>query len=129
MAMAEAITETIGCDLGDKQSELCILLPSGEMQRPEAVKTTRMGFSKFFSRPRAHVVIEVGQHSRWVSELAKKLGHKVTVANPRKVRLISQGHSKRDLKDAELLARLGKADEELLSPVEHRGSDVQADLA
>jgi transposase len=121
--------ETIGCDLGDKQSELCILLPNGELQRPAPVKTTQKAFAKFFARPRAHVVIEVGTHSRWVSELLKDLGHKVTVANPRRVKLISQSSLKRDKKDAELLARLGKADEELLSPVKHRGREAQADLA
>jgi transposase len=127
--MTNSIIETIGCDLGDKQSELCILLPNGELQRPEPVKTTREAFTKFFARPRAHVVIEVGTHSRWVSELLLELGHKVTVANPRRVKLISQSRAKRDKKDAELLARLGKADEELLAPVKHRGSEAQADLA
>jgi transposase len=127
--MAENITETIGCDLGDKQCELCILLPSGEVLRPEPVKTTRKAFSEFFARSRAHVVIEVGTHSRWVSELLETLGHKVTVANPRKLKLISHGNSKRDVNDAELLARLGRADVELLSPVKHRGSEAQADLA
>jgi transposase len=45
------------------------------------------------------------------------------------VKLISQGNLKRDKKDAELLARLGRADQELLSPVKHRGSEAQADLA
>jgi transposase len=127
--VANSTIETIGCDLGDKQSELCILLPNGKLQRPEPVKTTRKAFSKFFARPGAHVVIEVGTHSRWVSELLQKLGHKVTVANPRRVKLISQSSSKRDKKDAELLARLGKADEQLLSPVKHRESEAQADLA
>jgi transposase len=93
------------------------------------VKTTRKAMTAFFTRPRAHVVIEVGTHSRWVSELLLQLGHKVTVANPRKVKLISQSNLKRDRKDAEILARLGRADEELLSPVQHRGSEAQADLA
>ena len=127
--MTNSTIETIGCDLGDKQSELCILHANGEVQRPESLKTTRKAFSKFFARPRAHVVIEVGTHSRWVSELLEDLGHQVTVANPRRVKLISQSSVKRDKKDAELLARLGKADEELLSPVKHRGREVQADLA
>jgi transposase len=127
--MMKNIIETIGCDLGDKQSELCILLPNGETGRPESLKTTRKAFTKFFTRPRAHVVIEVGTHSRWVSELLKKLGHQVTVANPRRVKLISQSSRKHDKKDAEWLARLGKADAELLAPVHHRGSEAQADLA
>jgi len=77
--------ETIGCDLGDKQSELCILLVNGGIERPEGVKTTRAAMRAFFTRPRAHVIIEVGTHSRWVSQLLKDLGHQVTVANPRRV--------------------------------------------
>jgi transposase len=127
--MADVTIETIGCDLGDKQSQLCILLASGQVQWPAAVKTTRKAFREFFSRARAHVVIEVGTHSRWVSQLLKELGHKVTVANPRRLKLISQSTTKQDRKDAELLARLGRADEGLLSPVQHRGSEAQADLA
>ena len=90
--MNETIKETIGCDLGDRQSELCILTGSGTEQvltRPKAVKTTQAGVRGFFEgRARAHVVIEVGTHSRWVSELLEELGHQVTVANPRKVKLI-----------------------------------------
>ena len=121
--------ETIGCDLGDKQSELCILLVNGGIERPEGVKTTRAAMRAFFTRPRAHVIIEVGTHSRWVSQLLKDLGHQVTVANPRRVQLISQNDSKDDRVDAELLARLGRADPELLAPIEHRGNQAQADLA
>lgn len=121
--------ETIGCDLGDKQSELCILLASGQVERPKAVKTTRAAMRTFFTRPPAHVIIEVGAHSRWVSQLLKDRGHQVTVANPRRVQLISQNDSKDDRTDAELLARLGRADKELLAPIEHRGNQAQADLA
>jgi transposase len=127
--MEETITETIGCDLGDKQSELCVLLASGEVRRPPKVRTTKKGFREYFTRGRAHVIIEVGQHSRWVAKLLKELGHQVTVANPRRVQLIAQSHTKTDTRDAELLARMGKADVKLLSPVTHRGDDVQADLA
>ncbi|HET6413610.1 MAG TPA: transposase [Anaeromyxobacter sp.] len=121
--------ETIGCDLGDRESELCIVLPSGEVERPRPVKTTRAAMRAFFARHPAHVVIEVGAHSRWVSHLLKELGHEVTVANPRRVQLISQNDSKDDRADAELLARLGRADKKLLAPVEHRGNQAQADLA
>jgi len=126
--MAEHI-ETIGCDLGDKRSDLCILRPDGQLERPKPLRTTRQAFIKYFTRPPAHVVIEVGTHSRWVSELLGKLGHKVTVANPRRVKLISQSTRKGDKEDAEWLARLGKADEQLLAPVQHRGHEAQADLA
>ncbi|HVG63198.1 MAG TPA: transposase [Hyalangium sp.] len=53
----------------------------------------------------------------------------VTVANPRRLKLISTNDSKNDRTDAEWLARLGRADTELLAPVKHRGTQVQADLA
>jgi transposase len=120
---------TIGCDLGDKQSELCILHGDGRVERPPAVKTTRAAMRTFFARAAAHVVIEVGTHSRWVSELLRGLGHQVTIANPRRVKLISHSDSKTDRRDAELLARLGRADLQLLAPVKHRGAAAQADLA
>jgi transposase len=64
-----------------------------------------------------------------VAELLKQLGHRVTVANPRRVKLISESDNKTDRHDAELLARLGRADVTLLVPVEHRQAQAQADLA
>ena len=57
------------------------------------------------------------------------MGHRVTVANPRRVKLISESQNKTDRHDAELLARLGRADEGLLAPVKHRSQQAQADLA
>ena len=53
--------DTIGCDVSDKKSELFILKPDGQGERPKAIKTTRACFRDYFQRPRAHVVIEVGQ--------------------------------------------------------------------
>jgi transposase len=43
--------------------------------------------------------------------------------------LISASDNKTDRHDAELLARLGRADVELLAPVEHRTPEAQTDLA
>jgi len=51
------------------------------------------------------------------------------VANARRIQLISQSNNKTDQNDAELLARLGRADIGLLSPVVHRKPETQADLA
>ena len=117
--MENSITETIGCDLGDTTSEVCVLKADGTKQRA-TVRTTRAGMRLFFTRPAAHVVIEVGGHSRWASALLTELGHRVTVANARRIQLISQSNNKTDQNDAELLARLGRADIGLLSPVVHR---------
>jgi transposase len=124
-----AAVETIGVDLGDKQAELCVLKTDGGIERPKPVRMNRASFKEYFTRPKAHVVIEVSTHSRWVSRLLEELGHRVTVANPRRLRLISESDSKTDRTDAELLARLGRSDLELLSPVKHRGEQAQLDLA
>ena len=110
--------ETIGCDLGDKKSEICVLDADGKVKQRASARTTRKSLGEWFNRAPAHVVIEVGTHSRWVSNVLRELGHRVTVANPRRVKLISASDSKTDRHDAELLA-----------PVVHRGPQVQADLA
>jgi transposase len=64
-----------------------------------------------------------------VSRLLAEWGHEVVVANPRKLALITQNESKDDPVDAELLARLGRVEPQLLSPIMHRGTEAQADLA
>jgi transposase len=126
-------TKSIGLDLGDRKSQFAVLPPiseGGEIIERGRCATTRRGFRKVFEgRPATRVVLEVGTHSPWVSRLLKELGHEVIVANPRKVRLISANDSKDDDVDAELLARLGRADPKLLCPIHHRGEDAQADLA
>jgi transposase len=73
--------------------------------------------------------MEVGTDSPWVSRLVAQAGHEVIVANPRQVKLISKGQRKNDRRDAELLARLGLSDPQLLSPINHRSEDAQRDRA
>jgi transposase len=57
------------------------------------------------------------------------IGHSVVVANARKLRMIYASDRKNDRLDARMLARLGRADVELLAPIQHRGAKTQADLA
>ena len=73
-------------------------------------------------------MLEVGTHSPWVSRCGQQAGHEVIVANARKVKLIAESSQKDDRLDAETLARLGRTDLRLLSPIEHRGEKAQADL-
>jgi transposase len=121
---------TVGIDLGDRTSEVCVLEEGGQVQRRFRVATTATRLAKVLSRiPECRVVMEVGTHSPWVSRLVAGLGHEVIVANPRKVRLISQNEDKRDRVDAELLARLGRVDPKLLCPIRHRGEQAQRDRA
>jgi transposase len=77
--------------------------------------------------PGALIAMEVGMHSLWINWFLKDLGHRVLVANPRKVRAISANIRKSDRNDAEILARLARSDEKLLSPIEHRSLDMQRD--
>lgn len=119
---------TIGCDLGDRTHKIVVLNSDDSMERHK-VKATPQAMRLFFSRPASSVFIEVGTHSRWVASLLTELGHRVVVANPRRVKLISTSDKKTDWHDAELLARLGRADEKLLSPIVHRSNAAHADLA
>lgn len=127
--MKKPNTMTIGCDLGDKFSQVCVLNELGEVVEKTRVRTTRAGFEKYFGKHEgARVVLEVGTHSRWTSELLNKLGLDVIVANARQVKLIFGGKSKSDVADAEVLARLGRVDPKLLAPIQHRGNKAQIDL-
>jgi len=124
----EAAGTTIGLDLGDRRSDLCVLDQAGEVVRRMKAATTEAGLSKALARyPGARVVLEVGTHSPWVSRLVTRQGCQAVVANPWRVRRIAAMEDKSDRIDAELLARLGRADPKLLRPIEHRGEQAQKD--
>jgi transposase len=121
---------TIGLDLGDKWSEGAVLDARGEVVERVRVRSTPKGFDQAFaSYEGVRLVLEVGTHSPWASRRFTARGFEVIVANPRRVRLIAQGDSKTDEFDAELLARLGRVDPNLLSPIVHRGEAAQRDLS
>jgi transposase len=116
---------TIGLDVGDQYSHFFAL---NEQERPRRgrVKTSRediASWAKLLARSR--IILEVGPHSRWISQFLSEAGHDVIVANPRKVGLISGNTRKGDQRDAELLARLGRVDPQLLSPIQHRSDAMQ----
>jgi transposase len=120
---------TIGLDLGDRSSRFCVLEEGGAVIERGEVVTARQPLEVLFRRFAASVVaLEVGTHSPWVSRLLRGLGHEAIVANARQVKLISESSRKNDRRDAELLARLARADRKLLAPIEHRSEEAQADL-
>jgi transposase len=127
----EQIEMTAGLDLGDKYSYLYVLeAGSGEFVEEGRLRTTPEDLLRRFDPERKlKVAIEVGTHSTWVSRLLEGCGHEVLVANPRKTRLIYADKRKTDKLDAQKLARLARADPELLYPIEHRGEESQAQLA
>ena len=120
---------TIGMDLGDKTSRYCMLDGNGEVVEERSVATTKKGMNQVFGAGRrCRIAIEVGTHSPWVSRLLKGLGYEVFVANARQVQLISQSSRKDDRLDAQMLARLARADVRLLRPIQHRSEKAQEDL-
>jgi transposase len=123
-------TITIGLDVGDRWSEVCVLDASGTVRTTRRVRTTAPALEQWFrTQPVSRVVLEVGTHSPWVSRLLTGLGHEVLVANAYQLRLIYASPRKSDRVDAETLARLGRLDPALLKPIRHRGVMAQADLA
>jgi transposase len=121
---------TVGMDVGDARSALCVLDSSGFVVDRLAVPTSKPGVTKVFKgRERMRVALEVGSHSAWLSDLLEKLGHEVIVANARQLDRLSKSNNKNDENDAELLARMARVDVLLLSPVKHRDPEMRADLA
>ncbi len=121
---------TIGLDVSDRYSRMCVLDSKGRVMEEGRVRTSPEGLARRFGcEEPARVVLEVGTHSPWMSEQLKQLGHEVLVANPRRLKLIYGEHDKTDRLDAEHLARVGRMDPKLLKTVQHRGRQARADLA
>lgn len=130
--MKELSTECIGIDISDKW---CVIRGVDEVDddveivRKTRVRTENEALRHYFeSIEPTRVVLEASTHSPWISRLIADCQHDVFVVNPHRVHLISKNKYKDDQTDAELLARLGRADIKLLSPLEHREENYQADL-
>jgi transposase len=119
---------TTGLDVSDRFSSFCLLGTDGEVEEQGQVRTTESALRCHFEGTQQRVVLEVGPHSPWISRLLEELGHEVIVANARQVALIHKNPRKRDPVDAENLARLGRVDPKLLSPIQHRSEEVQVHL-
>ena len=120
---------TIGIDLGDRKHAICIIDQNGDVIHESMLSNTREDIARFLKNyPKSLIAMEVGMHSPWLSRFLKSLGYRVIVANPRKLRAIYENPRKSDKKDALMLAKLARADESLLSPIEHRSEKAQRDL-
>ena len=130
---ANAVRETItvGVDLGDRKCHICIVDGEGEIVKEEAITTSPAAFKDYFKKlPMPTVVaIEVGPHSRWVSQVISECGHDAIVANATKVKFIFANNGKNDRVDARSLARLARVDRHLLFPIHHRSNSAQFALS
>lgn len=128
-APADTFKLTEGIDLGDRTCATCLIDPAGRILDRGTVKTDREQLLAHFGQgqPR-RVVIEASTHAPWIGRLIRACGHELIVASPRHVRSIADNPRKNDPKDAEQLARLGRADPKLLAPVALRTQQQQQDL-
>src|SRR3989304_5081907 len=91
---------TVGLDLADRYSQVCVLDLKAEVVDEGRGRTTEDALrGRFGALAPCRVVIEVGTHSPWVSRLLAELGHDCVVANPRRVRLIDDSQKKNDRMD------------------------------
>jgi transposase len=87
---SEQLRMTVGVELGDKYSHLCLIdTQSGESMEEGRLRTTPEAFRRRFSSGQPlRIAIEAGTHSPWASRILEGCGHEVLVANARKLRLI-----------------------------------------
>ena len=117
---------TIGMDVSDRKTQVCVMAKDGKSPKivmETVIPTTKEGLAKFLSTQdrSTPVAFETGMHCRWMNEVAEGLGFKVYVANPCRLRMITESKTKNDVNDARTLARLALSDPGLLHPVKLRG--------
>src|SRR5687767_1451509 len=95
---------TVGLDVGDRYSYLCVLDAAGEVVEAGRIPTTAAAIRRRFAPAEPmRIVLETGTHSPWISRGLEELGHEVLVANARRLRLIAEHDAKSDRVDAETL--------------------------
>ena len=121
---------TLGIDVSDRKSHVCILDGAGEVSLETTIPTTPDGVAALVQGyPGARVAYEVGTHSPWITRIVDAHGCESIVANPRKFSYIAKADKKNDRTDAETLARVARLDPRLLAPIQHRGLQTQANRA
>lgn len=120
----------IGIDVSDRTSKICVMTKVAGARRivsETTVATTKEGLREFLDKQdrNAPVTFETGVHCRWMAEFIRGLGFKVYVANPAKLKLLTESDTKNDRNDARELARYTLADVEMLHPVFLRAESYQ----
>ena len=128
--MDTAYCTTIGADVSDRTTKICVM--SKVNGRPKIVQettiqTTPDGFRTFLEHQdkAAPLIFETGTHCRWINKVGMGMGFKTFVANPCRLRMITESTTKNDKNDARMLARMALADIGLLHPVKLRDDEHQ----
>ena len=121
---------TIGLDVGDRYTHVCVLGSGGEVVRERRVRTTAAGAQRRTGGPPAGAGRARGGAALAVAEPPRggprpRGGRR----QPSPGRADRRSQRKTDRLDAAWLARLGRFDPELLAPIRHRSEQSQHDLA
>ena len=91
MKNEEQFKTYIGVDLGDRKHHICVTDKDGEVLAEKKIENNREDLAALANDyPRATLALEVGTHSPWISRYLSALGLEVVVANPRKVKYITE---------------------------------------
>jgi transposase len=121
---------TIGLDVGDKYTQLCVLDDAGEVAEEGRVRTTETALvGRFSAMAAARVVLEAGTHAAWMRRALLACGHEVLIADSYQMGKVYRGRDKSDRRDAETLARFGRTDPKMLHPVHQRSEPTLTDRA
>ena len=92
---------TLGIDISDRKSHVCILDQAGNVSLETTIATTPDGVASLVkSYPGARVAYEVCTHSPWITPIVDAHGCESIVANPRKFFYIAKSNKKNDRTDA-----------------------------
>lgn len=85
----------IGMDVSDRKTQVCVMAKDGKSPKivmETVIPTTKEGLAKFLSTQdrSTPVAFETGMRCRWMNEVAEGLGFKVYVANPCRLRMITE---------------------------------------
>lgn len=115
-----------GIDLGSKHSEICLVDAAGEVVLRRRVATTAEAFEQALGGlAPLPIAIETGGETNWVRRHLTALGHQVTVANAKRLKVLTDTHSKDDRRDARLLAEIQLRWPRLLAPVAPRSLESE----
>lgn len=117
-----------GIDLAGVSSYAYVTDEKGRKLWSGPVETEKAAFERLvkkFRRGGLSIAIEAGNQTAWVYDELVKLGAKVTVVNPAKVRLIAESRRKTDKIDAKILCELLRLDA-LPHPVHIPGPEARA---
>lgn len=119
-----------GIDVGAKYSEICLLDEAGELVERHKIRTSRQAFAAFFAdRAALPIALEAGSDSNWIRRELAGYGHHVTVADAKRVKIITDTYSKDDRRDARWLATILLRWPELLHPVQPRSLETETHRA